>query len=356
MRRTLDLARAWIKFSWFFLYSVYLRRPWSLPPHTWIWLYFRGFMPNKARMYKFKEHDCRMYISDRGIFLTSKIDGSYGPIIDDKYMSALLLQPIVRIPRTLAYIRNREIQQPRQDQDLADLVRQHGKTILKPTDGNCGRGIAVLEFLEGRFLKNNKPVDEDKLEACLPPRGTFLLSEYVKQREFASRLYPDTVNTMRLITMIDPDTGIPFLAGGVLKAGTSKSYPVDNHASGGVCCLIDIATGRLGRMKRLPFNWLEAHPDTGIKMEGMIIPDWEDIKSELLKISGILSPIPYIAWDIALLDSGICVIETNSWSELSMLQLNTPLCANPAIHRFFYHHRITGYRRSGAVSSETGQL
>ncbi len=108
--------------------------------------------------------------------------------------------------------------------------------------------------------------------------------------------------------------------------------------------IVDIETGRLGRMKMKPFNWLYVHPDTGVRLEGMVIPQWEKIKSEILRIAGRLSSIPYIAWDIALLEQGICIIESNSWTELCMLQFDTPLCSNGDIHRFFRHHGITRYQ------------
>ena len=345
MNRPLALARAWIKFTWYFLYSIRIRRPWAFPPHTWILLYLRGFLPNKLDMYKFRENNWRLYINDRQILLTAYLNREYGIVIDDKYLSTLVLQPIVRIPETYAFIKDRRIYPVKtgDDPSLASLVREKGKTILKPTDKNCGQGISVLEFREGSFFRNNEPINPGDLETLPSEQGIYILSEYVQQSEFASRLYPETVNTVRIITMIDPESGDPFITGAVQKAGSSRSYPVDNLSAGGMSGLIDLPTGRLGKVKMKPFNWLDVHPDTGLRLEGLVIPNWEELKSEILRLAGLLSAIPYIAWDIALVEDGICVIETNSWTELCMLQLDKPLCSDPAIRKFFRHHGINRY-------------
>jgi len=102
--------------------------------------------------------------------------------------------------------------------------------------------------------------------------------------------------------------------------------------------------GTIGRTSNIfirgGFHWIERHPDTGEQFEGRIIPRWKEVCDEATRLARLLPMIPYIAWDIALLESGICIIETNSWSDLSVFQLESPLTRDPKIRRFFEHHQI----------------
>ena len=355
MERKFLLFRIWIKFTWHFLYSMRIRGPWSLSPHTWILLFRRGFLPNKLDLYDFQKNNWKSYINDRQLLLTAHINGNNGIVIDDKLLSMLVMRSITSIPRTFAVIHNGNIFLPGSMEagSLKSLLMKEGRAILKPTDKNGGKEIILLEFRKGVCLKNNKPADMDKLEKSLSKSATYILTEYVQQGEYASSLFPGTVNTIRILTMRDPDSGTPFIACAVQRVGTSKSFPVDNVSSGGLACGIDLRSGRLGKTSRVfmdkPFRWIECHPDTGINFEGLSIPRWKEICTEVEGLARHLPMIPYIAWDIALLDDGIRVIETNSWSDLSVFQLEKPLTEDPKVRRFFEHHQIrkTGTQAAG---------
>jgi hypothetical protein len=55
---------------------------------------------------------------------------------------------------------------------------------------------------------------------------------------------------MLVAEILDCATGSkePFIAGAVLRIGTSRSWPVDSFARGNLCTPIDLGTGRLGRV------------------------------------------------------------------------------------------------------------
>lgn len=346
MKRTILLLKIWIKFTWYFLHAIKNRKPWSLSPHTWIRLYCRGFLPNKLEIYRFNENNWKYFISDRQTFLTSSINGDYGIIFDNKLLSSLVLRNVAPVPDTFAVIwdRNVSVAKTGKNHDLKSLVRESGKAILKPTDKNGGKGINLLEFKNGVYLRNSKVIDGEQLDTLLPESGEFLLTEYIQQGKWAANLYPDTVNTVRIVTMLDPDSRIPFIAGATQRVGTSDSFPVDNTSSGGLACLIDLQSGCLQKASRLymerPFRWIERHPDNGKRLEGQFIPRWKEICLEIIQLAHLFPMIPYIAWDIALLECGICIIETNSWADLTVYQVERPLAADPKVRRFFEHHQI----------------
>ncbi len=324
--------KIWTEFTYYFLHSIRIRRPWCFSPLTWIKLYLRGFLPLQFDLYNLREkRDWRIHLNQRQILATRYIDGIYGELLDNKLLSSYLLEGMASIPRILAVILDNQIYLPGQGRtkDLKSIIRDNGRVILKPVDKNGGKGIYLLEYSDGVYLKNRQVIAEQECKDLISPGGQFLLSEYVQQGSYARSLYPDTVNTIRVITMLDPDLSRPFIAGAVQRAGTSNSFPVDNVSSGGLACRIDIVSGRLGKASRIfmdrNLNWIEEHPESGVRFEEMVIPGWDEICAQVIELSAHLPLTPYIAWDIALLDDGICVIESNSWSDLMAYEIEEPL-------------------------------
>jgi len=345
-RSTIKL-KVWTEFTHYFLHSVRIRRPWAFSPATWVRLYLRGFLPIQMELYGLKsKRDWGIHLNERQILSTRYIDYPYNEILDDKILSSTLLKGITRVPKTLAIIVDRHIVFPEQGgmEKLAPIIKSTRKAILKPHASNGGKGIAVLECRDGTIFKNNEVVSRDKLEELLPHRGMFLISEYLCQGAYAERLYPETLNTLRIITMLDPDLKHPFIAGSVQRIGTAESFPVDNVSSGGLACRIDLQTGRLGKASRIfmdrTLRWTERHPESDVRFEDTVIPNWERVCGEVLDLAARLPHLPYIAWDIAALDDGICVIETNSWSDLMAYEIEEPLKRNPDILKFFKYHHV----------------
>ena len=71
-----------------------------------------------------------------------------------------------------------------------------------------------------------------------------------------------------------------------------------------------------------------------------VIPCWAESTTALLTVAARLPMLPYVAWDVALTDLGLCVIEGNHWTEVAGFQLNRPWLDDPRIRRFFEHHGI----------------
>jgi len=345
-RSTIKL-KVWNEFTHYFLHSVRIRRPWAFSPATWVRLYLGGFLPIQMELYGLKsKRDWGIHLNERQILSTRYIDYPYNEILDDKILSSTLLKAITRVPKTLAIIVDRHVVFPEQGgmEKLAPIIKSNRKAILKPHASNGGKGIHLLEFRKGSFLLDRKEVSEEQLRDLVPKQGRFLLSSYISQGSYGRRLYPRTLNTLRIITMLDPDLKHPFIAGAVQRIGTLESFPVDNVSSGGLACRIDLSAGRLGKASKIfmdrNLHWMERHPESGVRFEDTVIPNWDRICREVLELAARLPQLPYIAWDIAVLDDGICVIETNSWSDLMAYEIEEPLKKNPAILNFFKHHNV----------------
>ena len=149
---------------------------------------------------------------------------------------------------------------------------------------------------------------------------------------------------MRIITLIDPKTNKPFIARAVQRIGVKSSAPMDNFTKGGLSASIDLQTGVIGDATSHPNNLTHvrhsSHPDTGFKFEGLVIPKWKDIKSEVLDGAGKLPMLKCVGWDFLLSDKGLVAIEGNHHPDPDVLQGHEPLLTDERIKAFYKFHKI----------------
>jgi len=171
----------------------------------------------------------------------------------------------------------------------------------------------------------------------------YIICEYIKQGEYGKSLFSETVNSIRILTMMSPDDNKPFIATAVQRIGTKKSRPVDNWAAGGLSAYIDVYTGVLSEAVSFKDGVLrhhDTHPDTGKQIKGISIPNWDGVKNKILYVASKLPYIPYIAWDVVLLDKDILVIEANNCSGVNFLQVQEPLLKNKKVRQFYEYYSI----------------
>jgi len=281
--------------------------------------------------------------------MSSRIDGRHGIILHDKVLFELIMRHWVKVPHNFAFIHKGKLtwldNDSVNDSDLTGLIRQQGKIILKPVDSVGGKDVKILEYKDNDYYQNDRIIDEGVLPKIFFKSGNVVISEFAHQGQFTSSLYPKTVNTVRMLTMLDPETQLPFIGAAILRIGCAQSIPVDNISAGGISCNIDLTTGRLGKgimnmVSEKPLRRIERHPETNAPLEGQTIPNWSGICQEMLDLAAKFPILPYVAWDIALLDEGIVVIEGNRWSGLNVFQHSKPMLADERIQRFFRYHRI----------------
>ena len=110
--------------------------------------------------------------------------------------------------------------------------------------------------------------------------------------------------------------------------------------------MVDPETGRLGAAIRVLPNGrpeaVDCHPDTGVKIEGAVVPGWHDALARVLEIAREHPYLPYVGWDVVVTDQGIRLLEGNSNSSTDLLQVHGPLLVDPRIRRF--------YKRRGVLS------
>lgn len=180
-----------------------------------------------------------------------------------------------------------------------DFYKTHKEFMVKPVDGLCGYGVELI------VTKDHNPKD---LYEQLKRNGQFLIEERIKQNKEINKIYKDSINTIRIVTLNkDNKVSIMFSA---MRIGNNGKV-VDNFNNGGLMAVIDddgvIRKPVLDKDNKVYFD----HPSTGTPIVGFKIPRYEKI-IELCKELALVTPeLGLCGWDIAVTSNGLDVVEGN---------------------------------------------
>ncbi len=208
---------------------------------------------------------------------------------------------------------------------LNQILETPGDYFIKPTDGQCGQHIIKLAVSDSGIQVNNTSTTKDDALASILSRlkgHNSLVQKKVEQHPDLNRIYPHSINTIRLVTILDRKRNeiIPFSA--VLRVGANGNI-VDNWAAGGLAIGVDIETGQLneyGFYKHGKGTKTLRHPETDFLFKGFTIPYFQEAVSQAVKLHRHLLPLYVIGWDIAVTPTGILFIEGNDNLEISINQ------------------------------------
>ena len=143
----------------------------------------------------------------------------------------------------------------------------------------------------------------------------------VKQHPQVSAIYPHSINTIRVISMLRKDDVKIYSM--VLRMGRGGMI-VDNLTSGGMSCGIT----EDNRLKRWAYTSkgerCEKHPDTGTVFEGFELPSMDQVRAIVKANHSAFPHFRLMSWDFAIDDEGDPVlIEVNvSYGDLDCHQFN----------------------------------
>jgi len=198
--------------------------------------------------------------------------------------------------------------------------------FLKPAFSGGARGTDVISVSGGRLYRMNGAIADLAgivKEAAALPAGYVLQCEMRNQHAEMSDLNPDTVNTLRIAT--HRSGGTSRIVGIELRVGR-KGGCFDNAVAGGVFIRVDPLSfetaGDCYVKKPLTACLGQFHPDTNVKLSGVSIPFSREIRELVLERAAVaFHEHPYLGWDVAVSDSGPCLIEVNLGFEIGALQI-----------------------------------
>lgn len=321
----------------------------DIPLTTKVKLWRRGFKSVSHQLFDLEHNDPRDYVSDLNVGRARQINGEFGRILKDKLLFAPMLSPYARVPEILGVVERGQVY-PLSDPELtgvdALLTRAGAGMIFKPAQGNKGKGVfSVSQDDEDGLRLNGARATATEVAQKIAALDGYLIVERVQQAAYAQNIFPGSANTLRVVTMQDPDTGEIFIPAAIHRFGTHATVPTDNFQTGGVSVAIDLATGTLERAVQFPtytggkLRWLSAHPGTQAPITGVGVPRWDEVKATVTRLIEAFRFLKYVGWDVVVTDDGVVIIEGNHNINLG-LQVHGPLLKNPRVRRFYEYHKI----------------
>ncbi|ADI15363.1 sugar-transfer associated ATP-grasp domain-containing protein [Truepera radiovictrix] len=318
----------------------------SLPRRLAMWR--GGLREASFRLYDLHDPEgAATYLPDTARLETFFINGSFAQgLLKDKLLFSQTLGALLPVPAVVGLIERGTFYPATPDAppDLLGALAAYGSLVLKPSRGTRGQGVLRLEAPPLRL--NGAPVDEVALRARVGALDDVIVTVTVPQAAYAEAIFPGSTNTVRVMTLRDPDTDEPFVARAVHRFGARGTEPTDNWSRGGLCALVEPHTGALSRgvkhAKRTSGKlvWQTHHPDTGAPIEGTVVPHWRALCEALLGAVRALPLLLYVGWDVVVTETGFCVLEGNANPDLDLLQVHGGLLRDPRVRRFYEHHRV----------------
>lgn len=349
----------------------------DIPLERRLWLWRRGFTSRSDALYDLDETNYRQFVSDLQHERADDIAKPWDTVVTNKLTFYLLFSEFSEhLPDLYGVVDGGEVrrQSPSMppapwktdaDADESDGVERHDAPswveryldrrealVLKPVYGHGGRGVFVCRRAEsgadGEYLVNGESKTESAFVSLLDGLEEYLAWEFAEQADYADGLYPDAVNTLRVLTMWDYEADEPFVAWAHARIGTPASAPLDNISQGGLQAGLDVDTGELlyaaditDKTSPVGLEWHDSHPATGTRIVGRAVPDWSVVADGLVRMAEGLPQFPYIGWDVLLTGDGeFTVLEVNSSPGMINTQVHSRVLDDPRVRRFYERHGV----------------
>ena len=193
---------------------------------------------------------------------------------------------------------------------LSAFCEGKDEIVAKPRDGMCGKGVEML--------KTADYPDGAQLYAYLQSIGAGVIEDVIVQHPDMAALYPDSINTLRMVTLNNGKTVTLVLA--ICRIGNGGR--VDNFLHGGMMTRIDLDTGTLQYVcVDQQNNTYEEHPITRVPFVGYKIPMWQQCVAFAKKAAAVVPEVGYVGWDLAVTPDGPVLVEGNEFPGHCLYQL-----------------------------------
>jgi hypothetical protein len=306
-----------------------------------------GFTSESAALYQVDSRNSSSYVPCYAYaWRCYAMNGFLNPIVGNKLVvSQVLAANGISHPHVFGLICNGETRPvgtaPHGTGDrLLELWTESARPVVfRPHWSGGGEGVFFLRR-EGRdWFINGRPAPETDVRRLIAGLDRYIATAFVDQAAYSRTIYPETSNTLRVLTLSDADG--PFVASAVHRFGTTRSFPIDNfhHGTGGICAAVDLSTQRLGKAVTLNSQnqreWYDTHPQSGAQIEGVTIPGLSLGLDAILAAMRCFPDATCVGWDLLMTDGGYSILEANAPPGIEVCQVHTPLLADPRTARFF---------------------
>ncbi len=196
--------------------------------------------------------------------------------------------------------------------EVKEFYFKNDEIFAKMRDLSCGIGCEKL--FKSDFT------DAISFYDYIKRKGFATLEEVLKNHPDIDKIYPFSVNTLRIITIVDAECKAHCIYA-VFKMGNNNRI-VDNYGLHGP---VDIKTGRFlfaAHCGDTTANeHFTSHPYSNTELVGMKVPMVNEAVELALKAALVVPQMRYIGWDIAITPDGPAIIEGNNYCAHDFWQL-----------------------------------
>lgn len=243
-----------------------------------------------------------LFIPEFEYYMNNRHD--YINVFADKNVLAMIAKGIgIRMPKSIiscsnGVLRDKEYHLIQLD-DALDLLPDE-ICFAKPTiDSDSGRGCILIDKKQGNVAQQIKNLGDN-----------FVVQERIICSDSIRKIYPNSVNTFRVMTYIWNEEIV--CAPVIMRIGRGGSF-LDNAHAGGMF----IAVNKDGTLHKTAFTEFKEeyneHPDTHLIYNGYIIDNFDKVLSSAIKMHSAIPQLGVINWDFTInKDEEPVLIEANT--------------------------------------------
>jgi hypothetical protein len=206
--------------------------------------------------------------------------------------------------------------------EWTEFLRMHApeEFVIKPLWGVYGRGFSAFRRAGDSFVDHlGEAWDLDQLVGHLRSDRGFLLQEMLRNHATLKQLSAtEALQTIRVITVTGRG-GLQIIHAHIkIIVGDNIVDNNERGKTGNLEASVAVADGTLGEGRRHSRDgsglmMFEVHPDSGVRIEGVRIPFWDEVRDLVSVAASRFLPHRTVGWDVAVTDEGPRLIEGNAW-------------------------------------------
>ncbi|WP_444685233.1 sugar-transfer associated ATP-grasp domain-containing protein [Alkalicoccus luteus] len=190
---------------------------------------------------------------------------------------------------------------PLSRQEAESIMLKSKEAIVKPSNRDNGMGIKKIRISNKSLYTGDKKISLKELENEVGSH--FIVQEVIKQHPVMAEPHPESVNTLRMVTLRWNNeihyclTFARFGTGGAVQ---------DNAGTGGVCVGISDDGEFLKQAVDEHAHVMKKHPTTGFDFENTnhVIPNFDEYIHFVKKLHEKVLHHHFVSWDIAVGSEG----------------------------------------------------
>ena len=176
------------------------------------------------------------------------------------------------------------------------------------------------------MYRNGARVTVDAYVEELAPffKGGYIFQERLVPHPRLQELCGDRIATVRLIVLLGDDG--PEITHSLWKIPAGDNIADNYWRNGNLLANLEVGTGEVLRVVQgfgIDETEVEAHPNTGQRLIGAVLPDWQGVTGHCLACAAAIPGLKMQAWDIAIGPKGPVMVEVNIGGDFNLPQIAT---------------------------------